>query len=99
LGDRGEDLARETVDGIAISFDALEDHELVAAEPANEMSARRQPKSLRSLDQQGVAGRVTERVVDDLELVEIEAVKRKEAAVTVGRVRFGSPVRTSLNAS
>ena len=31
-----------------------------------------------------VAGRVAERVVDDLELVEIEAVQREQAAVAIG---------------
>ncbi len=76
-----EDLARETVDRVAIVADRLKDDELVAAEPGDEMPARRLLYAMRGFDEQGVAGRVAERVVDHLELVEVEAVKREQAAL------------------
>ena len=59
----------------------LQHDELVAAETGDEMAPRRLLKALARLDEQRVPGRVAERVVDDLELVEVEAVKRKKAAV------------------
>ena len=49
------------------------------------MAARRMLNALAGLDQQGIAGGVAERVVDHLELVEVEAVEREQAVVAVER--------------
>ena len=86
-GDRFEDVLGEPVDGVAVAADGLEDDELVAAQARDEMAAGGLEQALPGLDQQSVAGGVAERVVDDLELVEIEAVERKQAAVALGRAK------------
>ena len=80
-----EDVLAEPVDRVAVAADGLEDDELVAAQPSDEMAARGLQQALPGLDQQSVPGRMTERVVDDLELVEIEAMERKQAAVALRR--------------
>ena len=47
LGHGVEDLAREPVDRVAVLADALEDDELVAAEPGDEMASRSLAQTLR----------------------------------------------------
>ena len=89
----------------------LDDGELVAAEPGDQLvAAHRRPEPLRRRDQQGVAGRVAVNVVDRLEAVEVDAQDRDR----LGRIRrpwrrsgrdgrrrptrLGRPVRASWKA-
>ena len=78
LGNRREYLARQPVDRVAIFPDGLQDDELVPAEARNEMAPRRVLYPPPGFNQQSVAGRMAERVVDDLELVEVEAMEREQ---------------------
>ena len=82
LGDRGEDVAGQPVDRVTVVADRLQHDELVAAEASDEMAARGVLDTSAGLDQQGVAGRVAECVVDDLELVEIEAMQSEQRAAS-----------------
>ena len=66
-------------------LDGLQDDELVAAEPGDEMPAGDVADALPGGDQQRVAGRVAERIVDRLELVEIEAVQREQRLAVLER--------------
>ena len=82
-----------------------DDDELVAAEPAHLVAAAGDvAQALADLDQQLVAGRMAERVVDVLEAVEIEQRDRTSAAAVAGQQppssfckvrRLGSPVSWS----
>ena len=87
---------------------ALDDGELVAAEPCGEMVvAGQRAQPLRRFDQQFVAGRMAEQVVDRLKAVEIDAQHRDrlDAAAAAARsisasrsaktARLGRPVRAS----
>ena len=51
------------------------------------MAARRLLQAPRRFDQQGVAGRVAEGIVDRLELVEVEAVERELAGIAARRAQ------------
>ena len=82
LGHRLENLAAKAFDRVAVLTDRLQHHELVAAEPGDEMAARGLLHAAARLDQQRVAGRMTKRVVDDLELIKIEAVKREQVSTS-----------------
>ena len=64
LGHRLEDVRGEPVDRVAVVADRLQDDELVAAEPGDEMAARGLQHALRRPRPAGVAGRMAERVVD-----------------------------------
>ena len=79
LGHRAEDPLRDDDGGLG-RCDLLDHHgELVAAEPCTRVlgtDARLEP--LRDLDEQLVAGRVAEAVVDRLEVVEIDEQDREE---------------------
>ena len=106
-----QDVAGKPVDRVAVVADSLQDDELVAAEPRDEMAARGLARrAAPASTSKRVAGGMAERVVDDLELVEVEAVKREQAATASAArnrcssccwniVRLGRPVSTSLKAS
>ncbi len=78
--------------GSAIPGD--EDHELVAARPADEIdSANAGLEAPRDLAQHFVAGTVSERVVDRLEAVEVEEQDREAPAVGLrSRDRIRQPL-------
>ncbi len=73
-------MSGQPVDRVAVVADALQHDELVAAEPRDEMAARGFLDAPPRFDQQRIAGRMAERVVDHLELVEVEAVERERSA-------------------
>ena len=63
------------------------DHELVAAEPRHHVArTQRAPQPAADLHQQHVAGVVAQRIVDDLEPVEIDEQQRKPPLVALGGI-------------
>src|SRR5205823_2887738 len=82
LGHRLEDLTGEPFGVISLVADDLQDDKLVAAEPADKLPPRRLLQAAGRLHEQCVAGGVAKRVVDDLELVEIQAMQREQLTVT-----------------
>src|SRR2546421_116009 len=68
------------LDRHAILANGLQDDEFVAAQASDELTARRLLNAPAGFDEQDVSGGVAERVVDHLELVEVEAMQRKQAA-------------------
>ena len=66
-------------------------HELVAAEPGDHLAGRGRAglQPVGDLDEQPVAGRVAEAVVDGLEAVEVEVAQAE--ALAVARARAPSP--------
>src|SRR6476469_2157089 len=85
LGHRMDDSTGELVDRIAILPDGLEHHKFVASEPSDKMPPRGVLHALAGLDQQGVAGWMPKRVVDRLELVQVEAVQSEHPLGAVER--------------
>ena len=72
-----EDPLGEQVGMAGLAAALLDDRELVAAEPRDQLvAAGHRAKPLRDLDQQFVAGRVAVKVVDRLEAVEVDAEHR-----------------------
>src|SRR6185503_3780610 len=82
-----DDFPRQPIDRIAVVADGLQHHELVAAEPRDEMAAGGMLNPACRFDQQGITGGMAERVVDHLEMVEVEAVQREQAAIALRRAQ------------
>ena len=114
--DRSPQLGRQALggrNGVVDAVDAIEQHrELVAALSRRDVAGPdRADESVGDFDQQPVAGAVTQRVVDDLEVVEVEeqegdlrpASRRRLASArstwSLNRTRFASPVSGSWSAS
>ena len=87
--DRLTDLSRQVLDRSVAADIVLENRELIAAEASHHIGvahARRQP--LRHRAQELVAGRMTERVIDVLEMVDIEIVQGKGRAASTRAGEF-----------
>ena len=93
------------------SAPSIEHHELVAAHAADRVGvAQRARQPGRDRQQQPVAGLVPERVVDVLELVQVDEQRRRRSSPlrrlrasscsmrSMISARFGSPVNASCNA-
>src|SRR5208283_3919704 len=82
--DGGNDAPGGRLQGIGIGGAAGDDGELVAAEPGNQIVAAHHPtQALRDLKNELVADMVAERIVDILEVIEIDVEHgRRRAAVT-----------------
>ena len=73
LADDGQEVARDSLDVVAVGDLLQNDDEFVAAEPRHHVAgAQRAAQAPRDFHQQQVAGVVAERIVDDLEAVEID---------------------------
>ena len=84
LGDHFRDALGDLLDGLHAGDVRAEHGELVAAEPRHHVvGAHRAAQAVGDRDEQLVARRVAEAVVDDLEAVEVEEQDRHPA----GRVR------------
>ena len=79
-----------TAGGLAVAPDfGQQRDELVAAEPSNRVFApQTMGDALRRLHQQFVTHRMSERIVDGLESVEIDEKNRAETTVPVGLGEF-----------
>ena len=91
-------------DGVGLVDVLADDDELVAAEAGDQVAgAHGGAQPVGHLDEQLVAGGVAERVVDDLEVVEVEeeagqaagAGRNRSATYCASSVRLGSPVSGS----
>ena len=82
LGDRRQHALGEALALVGAHGARLDDGELVAAETGEEVGfADAGAQALRNCLEQGVANRVAVRIVDLLELVEIDPVQRQRAAL------------------
>ena len=80
FGDRGEEPLGECRDRLDAREVVAEHHELVAAEARDDVAGPdRMPEPLRDGDDELVAERVAEAVVDDLEVVEVDEQHRDHA--------------------
>ena len=85
LAQHGEKLAGNALDLVPLGGLLQNDHELVAAEPRHDVArTQRAAQPAADLHQQHVAGVVAQRVVDDLEPVEIDEQQRKPPLVALG---------------
>lgn len=87
--DQGDDPERERDGSLALVLLVfLDDGEFVAAEASQHIGiANRRPQPLRHFDQQLVAGRMPQRVVDALELVEVEHQHGEAGAMALQPLR------------
>ena len=91
-GERLGDVGRDALGALGIAI-RQQDDELVAAEPAQHVfGPDLLAQTLRELNQQFVAGGVAERVVDVLEMVDVEEGERNVAAGRTGGDRGGDQV-------
>ena len=83
-GERLRDPGRDALGALGIAL-RQQDDELVAAEPSQHvLRADLLAQALRELDQQLIAGSVAERVVDVLEMIDVEEGQRDVAAGRAG---------------
>ena len=87
LGDGVDDPRRHGF-GLVDVQRGQQDHELVAADPEDQVDvADRIAQPMRHGHQDGVAGRVAVAIIGGLEAVEVEAERRQLPAAAVGRCR------------
>ena len=87
LAQYGEKLAGNALDLVALGGLLQNDHELVAAEPRHDIArTQRTAQPAADLHQQHVAGVVSQRVVDDLEPVEVDEQQRELPLVARGGI-------------
>ena len=88
LGQPGTELLGALQGGVGVAHAGLERSELVAVQPAERESARhRLPQALGDGEQDLVSDRVAERVVHELEAIEVEAEERHASARCGGACR------------
>ncbi len=86
-----DDAAREGRDLAFFRYACLEHQELVAAEPAQQVSGADQlPEPPRDLPQEQVPARVAQRIVDDLETVQADKVERAGDTEALGFRELGA---------
>ena len=84
LAQHGQQLAGDAFDLVTLAGLFQDDHEFVAAEPRHHVArAQRTPQPAADFHQQHVAGVMAQRIVDDLEAVEIDEQHRKLALVAL----------------
>jgi len=71
-----DQLLGKPVNRIPVAPDTLQHHELITAQACDEVAAGDVADTLAGSDQEGISRRMSKRVIDRLELVEIEAMKR-----------------------
>ena len=73
LSDRLDDALGKRLDVHAAERTAQQDRELISAEPSNKIAIAEKPPDIRRrFDKQGISCRIAQRIVDDLEGVEID---------------------------